>query len=208
MLHDKVDFHIRRRVRWVPSDASTSIDEFEICAHGRSQPDAGDIVVPYVVIDILILLLTQVFHSYTPHGCCPKDYVYSIHHHQIAQGRCRLTSCLTTKSWPDLLLLELLETSPIQCLQLVVVVIFKDLIKFIHPRLCGHRCPDYSRYPMSRHSRGSYSTSPPLPDISSSHSAAFAGLARRPGLTEVSLVHHPAHDISGTGSMSLSGASP
>ena len=47
MLHDKVDFHIRRRVRWVPSDASTSIDEFEICARGRSQPDAGDIVVPY-----------------------------------------------------------------------------------------------------------------------------------------------------------------
>ena len=100
MLHDKVDFHIRRRVRWVPSDASTSIDEFEICARGRSQPDAGDIVVPYAVIDILILLLTQVFHSYTPHGCCPKDYAYSIQrpsHHQIAQGRCRLTLCLTTR---------------------------------------------------------------------------------------------------------------
>ena len=100
MLHDKVDFHIRRRVRWVPSDASTSIDEFEICARGRSPPDAGDIVVPYAVIDILILLLTQVFHSYTPHGCCPKDYAYSIQrpsHHQIAQGRCRLTLCLTTR---------------------------------------------------------------------------------------------------------------
>ena len=122
-------------------------------------------------------------------------------HHQIAQGGCRSTLCLTTKEEIilALLLLELLETSLIQRLQFVVVVIFKDLIKFIHPRLCGHRCPDYSRYPMSRRSRGSYSTSPPSPDISSSHSAAFAGLARRPGPTEVSLVHHPAHDISGSG---------